>query len=335
MNGSMNGSQRWERKLRGKNDGRMDDQFAQRYITIFDVFDWLQTLSVFACKVVLFLILSTAVNISFILGLGFLVLYFFPYKLVVILWFMFFSFIYCTQWLLLYERKHSSIGLSLSLRHCKWIMFGLMTGLLMSASLIVFRYVLIGNSVVLNDESNTSTCIQLFLFVFFFAGVEELLFRGYIFVLIRNWLGVIPALCVTSVLFSLLHLPNAFLFHSSIITILANTLVLGFLLGIALLVSKTIWFPIGLHAGWNFLQFSVCEVIPNLEKLLPQFDFYQPMLLVDYNFQSIHYSVTIEMIFVCIISITVCVFLIRSNKALYRALGNFFRKTEAAISDSV
>lgn len=83
------------------------------------------------------------------------------------------------------------------------------------------------------------------------AIVEELIFRGFMFQAIQDWVGVWPALAVTSLFFGVAHLGNtgATLWSSFAITIEA-----GFLLGAAFLWRRNLWFVIGLHFAWNGIE---------------------------------------------------------------------------------
>ncbi|MBT2502221.1 CPBP family intramembrane glutamic endopeptidase [Curtobacterium sp. ISL-83] len=83
------------------------------------------------------------------------------------------------------------------------------------------------------------------------AVLEELVFRGVLLQAFERWLGWIPALVITSLLFGAAHLgnPGATWFGALAIAVEA-----GFLLGAAFLWKRNLWFTIGLHAGWNALE---------------------------------------------------------------------------------
>jgi len=87
--------------------------------------------------------------------------------------------------------------------------------------------------------------------------MEELFFRGILFRWIEEFGGSWAALVVTSALFGLAHIlnPNATWFSSLSIAIEA-----GVLLGGAYMMTRSLWFPIGLHAAWNFTQGEVFDV---------------------------------------------------------------------------
>jgi membrane protease YdiL (CAAX protease family) len=90
---------------------------------------------------------------------------------------------------------------------------------------------------------------------------EELLFRGYQIKNISEGLGgliggrgaIIAAWVLTSVTFSLLHIPNP----NSTITSTTNIALAGLMLGAGYVLSGSLAIPIGLHITWNFFQASV------------------------------------------------------------------------------
>ena len=88
---------------------------------------------------------------------------------------------------------------------------------------------------------------------------EEVLFRGVIFRIVEEGLGTWSALVVSVLLFGLSHLgnPNATLYGAAAIGIEG-----GMLLGVAYLLTRRLWLPIGIHFGWNFIQAGVFG--PNL-----------------------------------------------------------------------
>jgi len=83
------------------------------------------------------------------------------------------------------------------------------------------------------------------------SASEEMLFRGYPFqTLLRSW-PLWAAIIPTSVPFALVHLTNpnvapGFTF--------VNTVLAGVLLGVAYWRTRSLWFPFGLHWGWNYAQ---------------------------------------------------------------------------------
>jgi membrane protease YdiL (CAAX protease family) len=89
------------------------------------------------------------------------------------------------------------------------------------------------------------------------AVLEELLFRGIFFRWIEEFGGSWAALAVTSALFGAIHLgnPGATWFSSFAIALEG-----GLLLGGAYMLTRSLWMPIGLHAGWNFAEGYIFDV---------------------------------------------------------------------------
>lgn len=86
------------------------------------------------------------------------------------------------------------------------------------------------------------------------AVTEELLFRGVLLRLVEERAGTWVALLVTAVLFGAMHLtnPEATLWGATAIAIEA-----GGMLGAAYVATRTLWLPIGLHAGWNLAAAAI------------------------------------------------------------------------------
>lgn len=80
---------------------------------------------------------------------------------------------------------------------------------------------------------------------------EELLFRAILFRILEQSLGTLRALLVSALIFGLVHLVNP---DATLISSLAISLEAGLLLGLAFVVTRNLWFPIGIHLAWNFAQ---------------------------------------------------------------------------------
>jgi uncharacterized protein len=83
------------------------------------------------------------------------------------------------------------------------------------------------------------------------AVVEELIFRAVLFRIVERWIGTWLALAVSALVFGLIHLanPGATLFGALAIAVEA-----GVLLGAAYALTRTIWFAVGIHLAWNFME---------------------------------------------------------------------------------
>jgi membrane protease YdiL (CAAX protease family) len=87
------------------------------------------------------------------------------------------------------------------------------------------------------------------------AGVfEELLVRAVVFRIAEEWLGSWLALAISALLFGLAHLANP---GADVLSSLAVALEAGILLTAAYMVTRRLWFPIGIHISWNFTQSGV------------------------------------------------------------------------------
>ncbi len=86
---------------------------------------------------------------------------------------------------------------------------------------------------------------------------EEILARGILFRWIEEFAGSWVSLVLTSALFGLAHImnPNATAFSSFAIAVEA-----GLLFGGAYMLTRSLWLPVGLHAGWNFTQGEIFDV---------------------------------------------------------------------------
>src|SRR3954469_20880540 len=131
-------------------------------------------------------------------------------------------------------------------------------GLLLGAGLVTVCVVAIA---VLGDVSfhitingRTGLAFLLIFVVLAVAAVkEEVAFRGYPFQRLieaggPRW-GPIIGIVVLSVLFGMVHWRNP----SSTLFSTANTVLIGIVLAVAYLRTGALWFPIGIHFGWNFM----------------------------------------------------------------------------------
>jgi membrane protease YdiL (CAAX protease family) len=85
------------------------------------------------------------------------------------------------------------------------------------------------------------------------AAGEEMTFRGYpLQTLMRSW-PIVPALLFSSITFGLVHLANP---NVAPVFTLVNTALAGAWLAVAYWRTRSLWFPLGLHFGWNWVQGS-------------------------------------------------------------------------------
>lgn len=86
---------------------------------------------------------------------------------------------------------------------------------------------------------------------------EEILFRGVLLRLLDKQIGSWAALAITSVLFGAVHLSNS---GASVQGAVAIMIEAGVLLGAAYLVTRRLWFAVGIHAGWNAAQSALFSI---------------------------------------------------------------------------
>jgi uncharacterized protein len=93
--------------------------------------------------------------------------------------------------------------------------------------------------------------LQELLIFFLGATFEETAMRGLIFQTLEEWLGSWMALGISALLFGFAHSANP---GASVISSLAIAVEAGGLLAAAFILTRNLWFPIGLHWAWNFFQ---------------------------------------------------------------------------------
>jgi membrane protease YdiL (CAAX protease family) len=92
----------------------------------------------------------------------------------------------------------------------------------------------------------------------FVTGVfEEILCRGIWFRVVQDSLGSYWALAISAAFFGCAHLLNP---HATWFAAIAIMIEAGIFLSAAYMLTRRLWLPIGIHAGWNFTQGGVFGV---------------------------------------------------------------------------
>jgi len=86
------------------------------------------------------------------------------------------------------------------------------------------------------------------------AIIEETLMRGIIFRIVEEKLGSYIALAISALIFGALHLSNP---NSSLMAGIQIAIEAGIMLAAAYMFSRSLWFPIAIHFGWNFTQSGI------------------------------------------------------------------------------
>ncbi len=132
---------------------------------------------------------------------------------------------------------------------------GLLIGTLMMV-LTVGAIAVVGDYTV--SGMNPVAVLIPFIGLAFSSGVlEELLLRGLFFRIIEEWCGSWIALASSAALFGALHLANP---NATVVAAAAISLEAGLMLAAAYMVTRRLWFPIGIHMAWNFIQGGVFGV---------------------------------------------------------------------------
>jgi membrane protease YdiL (CAAX protease family) len=89
------------------------------------------------------------------------------------------------------------------------------------------------------------------------AIMEELVFRGFVFRVLREIAGMPVAIALSALLFGALHAANP---GATALSSVAITLEAGVLLAVAYAATNRLWLPIGIHAGWNYAEGTIFGV---------------------------------------------------------------------------
>jgi len=152
------------------------------------------------------------------------------------------------------KKSLREIGLNLSLRNLSFLPLGVLIGALTFLAAKYARALYTGESFAITETINYSAILYALYIILPTVAVEEFLFRGYLFKKTIEKSNVIIANIIFSILFMLIHVfdENA-MNNTGMIIFLIITIPVGHLLfATALLKSKTLLFPIGLHLGNNW-----------------------------------------------------------------------------------
>lgn len=128
-------------------------------------------------------------------------------------------------------------------------------GIFLALVLLCFGFILLklfGLILIVDIHWNGSLFFGFFLFFLVQSSVEEIVARSYLIPAIESRSNTWIALVVSSLVFSIVHGSNP---NVSLISMI-NIFLAGMLLGLLFIKYRSIWVPIGFHAGWNFLQGS-------------------------------------------------------------------------------
>ena len=159
-------------------------------------------------------------------------------------------------WLLYWLDKKTlkEIGLNLNFKNIVFLPLGLLIGMAVFFVVKYLRIVYLGESFAVSQFINYKTMLYAFYTILPTVAVEEFLFRGYLFKKTIEVSNVVIANIIFSLLFMLIHvLDENVIENKGMLLFLLISIPVGHLLfATALLKSKTLFFPIGLHLGNNW-----------------------------------------------------------------------------------
>jgi len=150
------------------------------------------------------------------------------------------------------KKSFTDIGLNFERKTFKKFCIGFLLGFVFISLLIFFIAYISGFRIQQNENGNL-------LFILFSASptiivlafMEEVAFRGYSLIILKNKLGVLSALAITSLLFGLYHV--AFGWG---VTGFISTTIWGLLFGILAVYSNGVSTPVGFHSAINLAQLT-------------------------------------------------------------------------------
>ena len=159
--------------------------------------------------------------------------------------------------LLLLRRTRAGVGV-LGLRPTSRNMAWLLAGILGGIMLVTICFALLRTIVSFHFERGTLSAEQLGLSALIYgfgAMLEELAFRAYPLLRLKERYGSLTAVLAVALAFGLLHLPG--MYGVDALKIVVTTGLCSVLFAIAYLRSGTLWTAIGLHAAMNVTLHSL------------------------------------------------------------------------------
>lgn len=146
------------------------------------------------------------------------------------------------------------LGISFRGNWFRNLLAGLAVGGIAIGSAVLIAVMSGGMSLTLNRDSSGSaitTTLAVTLVIFIAGAVsEETLFRGYLLQTFARSNLVVVGIGFTSLLFAFAHNANPDAGRLSLL----NTFLAGIWFALAYLKTRDLWFPLGLHLMWNWLQ---------------------------------------------------------------------------------
>ena len=152
------------------------------------------------------------------------------------------------------NKSLNAIGLNFKLKNISFLLFGVFIGAVTFFAAKYARALYTGESFEISNSFEYPAILSAFYFILPQVTTEEFLFRGYLFKKTIEISSVVMANIIFSILFMLIHvLDENIMSNIGMIVFMTITIPVGHLLfATALLKSRTLFFPIGIHLGNNW-----------------------------------------------------------------------------------
>ena len=148
--------------------------------------------------------------------------------------------------------KRKANEISISFTSVKELSTGILFGFL-SISIIMTLIWITGNFKIIGINNNVSL-FQSFLYNFFFAFLQDIVYFAIIFRIIENRWGSWSAIVIASIIFGFKHL----LFPGyTLWSVIAQSFEAGILFSTLFIFTRRIWIIFGFHFAWNFIQYGL------------------------------------------------------------------------------
>lgn len=150
------------------------------------------------------------------------------------------------------KKSFTDIGLNFELSTIKNFSIGFVLGIVLISILTFFTAHISGFTIQQNEKGSVLYILFPILpTVVVLALMEEIAFRGYPLIILKNSAGVLPALIITSILFGLYHVVFGWGFTGFI-----STTIWGLLFAALAVYSNGISMPVGFHSAINLAQLT-------------------------------------------------------------------------------
>lgn len=161
------------------------------------------------------------------------------------------------------------VGLKLTDKNIVYLLFGLLIGVAALLLVTWLRTLYTGEGWHLSSVVDGIALTKSLYYILPTVMVQELMFRGYLFTKTSSKMGVAKANLLFAFLFMLVHVVDQdVLQNPAQLIMLVVCIPIGHLwFATALLRSKTIWFPIGLHWGNNWAAMHLAGIADNKQTI--------------------------------------------------------------------